>query len=83
MAYVIFSFTLLPANNEIQVTFSIGSVKDIQWNDGAFESLVLPEDHKELILALTQSHVQNKDGFDDVIQGKGISLPMIFGSWKS
>ncbi|MCJ1272200.1 hypothetical protein MMC22_012108 [Lobaria immixta] len=60
--------------NKKWLTFSIGSVKDIQWNDGAFESLVLPQDHKELILALTESQVQNKNGFDDVIQGQGMIM---------
>ncbi|KAI4251572.1 MAG: hypothetical protein L6R42_008330, partial [Xanthoria sp. 1 TBL-2021] len=49
----------------------ISSVGEIKWNDSAFESLVLPSDHKELILALTESQVANKDSFDDVIQGKG------------
>lgn len=53
------------------VTFYIGSVGDNTWNDGAFDSLVLPNDHKELILALTESQVANKETFDDVIQGKG------------
>jgi hypothetical protein len=53
------------------VTLLIGSVGEIQWNDGAFDSLVLPKDYKELILALSESQVQNKDDFDDVIQGKG------------
>ena len=56
----------------VLVTFSIDSVKEIRWNDGAFESLVLPQDHKELILALTESQRESKDNFDDVIQGKGI-----------
>ena len=53
-------------------------MKDIQWNAGAFESLVLPEDHKELILALTESQIENKETFDDVIQGKGkYTLPSL------
>ena len=51
--------------------FSIDCVSGIKWNKSAFESLVLPSDHKELILALTESQVQSKDSFDDVIQGKG------------
>lgn len=55
------------------MTFNITSVGEIKWNDGAFESLVLPSDHKELILALTESQVANKEAFDDVIQGKGKS----------
>jgi hypothetical protein len=59
------------------LTFSVGSVKDIKWNEGAFDSLVLPEDHKELILALTESQVAHKDTFDDVIQGKGKGMIML------
>lgn len=53
------------------MTFPIGPIGDIEWNDQAFERLVLPNDHKDLILALIESQVANKDQFDDVIQGKG------------
>ena len=63
--------------NKKWLTFYIGSVLDIKYNDSAFESLVLPEDHKELILALAESQVQHKDGFDDVIQGKGKGMIML------
>ena len=55
------------------VTFFIDTVEEVKWNARAFESLVLPSDNKELILALTESQVQNKETFDDVIQGKGTS----------
>lgn len=63
--------------NKKWLTFYIGSVLDIEYNEGAFESLVLPEDHKELILALAESQVQHKDSFDDVIQGKGKGMIML------
>ena len=63
--------------NKKWLTFSIGSVKDIKWSEGAFDSLVLPEDHKELILALTESQVAHKETFDDVIQGKGKGMIML------
>ena len=63
--------------NKKWLTFSIGCVKDINYNDNAFESLVLPADHKELILALTESQVANKETFDDVIQGKGKGMIML------
>ena len=63
--------------NKKWLTFSIGSVKDIKYNDAAFDSLVLPADHKELILALTESQVANKETFDDVIQGKGKGIIML------
>ena len=63
--------------NKKWLTFSIGSVSDIEYNESAFESLVLPEDHKELILALAESQVQHRDSFDDVIQGKGKGMIML------
>ncbi|KAL8819490.1 MAG: hypothetical protein Q9223_002078 [Gallowayella weberi] len=63
--------------NKKWLMFSISSVGDIKWNDRAFESLVLPSDHKELILALTESQIVNKDTFDDVIQGKGRGMVML------
>ena len=63
--------------NKKWLTFSIGSVSAIEYNESAFESLVLPEDHKELILALAESQVQHRDSFDDVIQGKGKGMIML------
>lgn len=63
--------------NKKWLTFSIGSVKDIRYNEGAFDSLVLPDDHKELILALTESQVAHRETFDDVIQGKGKGMIML------
>lgn len=59
------------------VEFFVGSVKDIEWNEGAFKSLVLPEEYKELILALTESQIKHKETFDDVIQGKGKGMIML------
>ena len=63
--------------NKKWLTFYMGSVLDIEFNESAFESLVLPQDHKELILALAESQVQNRDSFDDVIQGKGKGMIML------
>ncbi len=63
--------------NKKWLIFSIGSVAAIEYNESAFESLVLPEDHKELILALAESQVQHRDSFDDVIQGKGKGMIML------
>ncbi|KAF2760114.1 ATPase [Pseudovirgaria hyperparasitica] len=58
--------------------FYVENVSDIEWNDKAFESLVLPEDQKEMILACTEAQVDNKgDGFDDVVKGKGEGLIML------
>jgi hypothetical protein len=51
--------------------FFVHLVKDIEWNDDAFSSLVLPDDQKELILTFVESQFENRSAFDDVIQGKG------------
>lgn len=63
--------------NKKWLQFFVDNVSDIHWNEGAFESLVLPQDHKELILALASSQVQHKETFDDVIQGKGKGMIML------
>ena len=57
--------------------FFVKSIVDIEWSDGAFKSLVLPEDQKELILAFAESQVKNKDSFDDVIHGKGRGIILL------
>jgi SpoVK/Ycf46/Vps4 family AAA+-type ATPase len=57
--------------------FFVKSIVDIEWSDGAFKSLVLPEDQKDLILAFAKSQMKNKDSFDDVIQGKGRGIILL------
>ncbi|KAK2728938.1 AAA family [Colletotrichum kahawae] len=54
--------------------FEVDRIHDIEWNTKPFESLVLPEGYKELILAFVESQVKEKDNFDDVINGKGGGL---------
>lgn len=54
--------------------FYIDGVKDITWNEQAFDSLVLPhaqKNLKQLILAFAESQSKNIGDFDDIIQGKG------------
>lgn len=51
--------------------FFIEQVDEIEWNNNAFEKLVLPDDQKELILAFSESQIEGEAGFDDVISGKG------------
>lgn len=63
--------------NKKWLTFSTDAVKDITYNEGAFQSLVLPEDHKELVLAMAESQRLNREAFDDVVQGKGKGMIML------
>ena len=61
------------------VEFSVEKIQDIEWNEDAFNNLVLPHDHKYLLQSLVQAH-HNEIGFDDFIKGKGHGLVVnLFG----
>lgn len=57
--------------------FFVDLVGEIQWNDLAFDSLVLPKDQKDLIMSFTETQAQNRQTFDDVIEGKGKGIIML------
>lgn len=57
--------------NKRWMEFFVDDVGDVEFDEQAFSSLVLPGDKKELILAFAQSQARYKDAFDDVISGKG------------
>lgn len=58
--------------------FSLSAVRDIEWNEGAFESLVLPENQKSIVKALVSSHkFHAAQTIDDVVQGKGKGLVFV------
>ena len=64
-------------SEKLWLEFSVSGVHAIEWNSGAFDSLVLPDSQKSIIKALVQSHTseaQQKKNIDDVIQGKGKGL---------
>ncbi|KAL4975245.1 hypothetical protein BDW66DRAFT_72999 [Aspergillus desertorum] len=62
-------------SEKLWLEFSVSGINDIQWNEDAFDSLVLPGNQKSIVKALVESHTfcaaQN---IDDVIQGKGRGL---------
>jgi SpoVK/Ycf46/Vps4 family AAA+-type ATPase len=57
--------------------FFVRHVKEIEWDKHAFEGLVLDPDQKEMILTFSESHLQNRGTFDDVISGKGKGMIML------
>lgn len=63
--------------NKRWMEFYIDDIGDVQFNQDAFSSLVMPEEKKELILAFAQSQVKYKNAFDDVISGKGKGIIML------
>lgn len=62
-------------NEKLWLEFSLSGVLDIEYNENAFESLVLPENQKKIVRALVESHkFHAANTIDDVIQGKGKGL---------
>ncbi|KAL1836360.1 hypothetical protein VTJ49DRAFT_5252 [Mycothermus thermophilus] len=60
---------------KLWLEFTVSGIKDIQWNNGAYESLVLEPKTKDIVKALVESHKYHPaESIDDVIQGKGKGL---------
>ena len=62
-------------SHKMWMEFDIAGLKDIQWDEGAFDSLVIPHDQKDVVRALVESHSNSaSQNIEDVIQGKGQGL---------
>lgn len=62
-------------SEKLWLEFSVSGVADIEWDEGAFDSLVLPDNQKAIVKALVESHTHHAaHNIDDVIQGKGKGL---------
>ncbi|RDW62492.1 hypothetical protein BP5796_10794 [Coleophoma crateriformis] len=57
--------------------FYVGNVNQIRWSNNAFPKLVLPHGYKEIIRAFVQEQLSRDDGFDDIVQGKGLGFIML------
>ena len=57
-------------SEKLWLEFSVSGIKEIDWNEGAFDSLVLPDNQKAIVRALVESHTfEASRNIDDVIQG--------------
>ncbi|TDZ48411.1 26S proteasome regulatory subunit 4 [Colletotrichum trifolii] len=62
-------------SEKLWLELTVSGVKEIQWNESAYDSLVLPPEQKEIVKALVESHKYHAaESIDDVIQGKGKGL---------
>lgn len=62
-------------SEKLWLELTVSGVKDIEWNEGAFDSLVLPDNQKSIVKALVESHTFHAaQNIEDVIQGKGKGL---------
>lgn len=57
-------------SEKLWLEFTVSGINEIDWNEGAFDSLVLPDNQKSIVKALVESHTfQPSRNIDDVIQG--------------
>jgi len=62
-----------------KVEFNIQIIQNVEWNEDAFASLVIPSNRKALLQSLVEAH-QKEHLFDDFIKGKGQGLVVnLFG----
>lgn len=54
--------------------FAIDRVQDVDWQNDAFQQLVLSQSRKTMVHSLVRQHKKRKAAFDDVVQGKGRGL---------
>ncbi|CAI4218839.1 unnamed protein product [Parascedosporium putredinis] len=58
--------------------FQVDLVRDIQWSADPFNTLVLPDGYKDLILSFVESHIGGEKSFDDVIGGKACTILTLY-----
>ncbi|KAF9881415.1 AAA family ATPase [Colletotrichum karsti] len=62
-------------SEKLWLEFTVSGVKEIHWNETAYDSLVLQPKQKDIVKALVESHKYHAtESIDDVIQGKGKGL---------
>ena len=59
------------------LNFFVNAVHEVEFNTRAFESLVLPNQQKELVLSFTATQQSYRTQFDDVIDGKGRGIILL------
>ncbi|KAF5010744.1 hypothetical protein FDECE_3099 [Fusarium decemcellulare] len=58
--------------------FAMSRLLDVNWNDQAFQDLVLEQKTKKLILSMVKQHSSDDDVFDDIVSGKGKGIICLF-----
>lgn len=57
--------------------FQVDCVVDVAYDEEAFASLLLDQDHKDTVLSLVRIHSDERAMVDDVITGKGKGMVML------
>lgn len=62
-------------NEKLWLELTVSGINHIEWNEGAYDSLVLPDNQKSIVKALVRSHTfEGGRNIDDVIQGSYLAV---------
>ena len=68
----------------ITAEFAVADIEDIQWSSDSFDGLVIPDEDRDIIMALVEARngpcdraAQDSFQFDDIITGKGRGLNIL------
>lgn len=54
--------------------FTLDFVQPFEWNDEAYENLVIPPEQKSILTTLVEAHSSPAAAIDDFVKGKGMGL---------
>lgn len=76
---IVYGFSLA---DKLWVEFVVDFVEEFQWNDEAYQNLVIPPEQKVLLTTLVEAHDSSPTAkFDDFVEGKGLGLVInLFGN---
>ena len=59
--------------------FAVADIQDIKWSSSPFECLTIPQEEKEVIIALAETRLRLVPSvpFDDFVAGKGRGLNVL------
>ena len=59
------------AHHNVAARFPVDGIEDVEWNDAAFDNLVVPGGEKQLAWDFVEGKNIANDSYDDFIPGKG------------
>jgi hypothetical protein len=74
--YLIYSdIDILLTSNAAE--FAVADIKEIEWSSLPFDCLSIPEEQRDVIMALVEARLDSSVAFDDFVAGKGKGINML------
>jgi hypothetical protein len=75
-------FYLIYSNIDIPLTFNaaefaVADIKEIEWSSLPFDCLSIPEEQRDIIMALMEARLDPSVAFNDFVAGKGKGINIL------